>query len=164
MKILIKKILKEEIINKTVFNDFLEFIEDDPYFVFKSIFENQETTPKEYLKNLIKDINNLSKKTQITLFRVVWVKNIEDIDTNNLGIHWVLNPDDFHEEMLDELFKLSKKINKSLKYNDMKTIEAKFSGKDINQIETIWKQIEHPFEEEITIKQSSKPISIKIYQ
>jgi hypothetical protein len=47
-------------------------------------------------------------------------------------------------------------------YNDLKTIEATFSGSDIDFEITLLKRIQHPFEAEVTLKTGSKYKKINI--
>ena len=169
LKEIIKQVIKENKFNNSLitedfYNYLLDVIESDDDRIYKSLLENTNQTPEEYLNELILTVTDLTKTPLIKLYRVVFIKNITDINKDKLGIHWVKDPNDFHEEMIDELLKLVRKKNNKITINDLKTIEATFSGNDINLKETLINNVIHPFEEEITIKENSTPKKIKLFQ
>jgi len=112
---------------------------------------------KENLKNLINMFNKLPNT--LTLYRVVFLENKNDLNTIQLGSHYVLSKNDLdgshytepHLNSKGQPFILTVKANKN----------------DIDVIETFKYNMQYPNEKEITLKNKGKGvnlISIKQFQ
>lgn len=117
-----------------------------------SQLEYEVDHPKETLNGKIKELKSLQKKNVITLYRVVYIKDIKDLNSKDLGHHYVLSTEDFHEEMLDYLYQNARKLNKDLDEQDLYLIEIQTPSDNIDYYETMRTFAAHPFESEVTIK------------
>ena len=108
--------------------------------------------PEDALNDKIEYLNNLKNKSSIKLYRVVYAKNEKDINLNKLGHHFVGDVDDFHDDMLDYLYRNANKGNKKLKPNDIWLIKIKVSPNNIDFYETLLTYSLHPNENEITLE------------
>ena len=122
----------------------------------------EDFTPEEYLEIIIDTVVTMSNSKKVTLFRVVWAKKKKSIDKGNIGNHFVANNDDFHEEMLDELFNIVKGSDKLDFYKDCYLLTVSCNGKDIDVRESIYKQCLHPHENEFFINDDNSCKVIKI--
>lgn len=114
-----------------------------------------EWSPTKIVNSDLRKVEKLCQKCEkgkdITLYRVVWSKTPPK--TGNLGLHYVEDPKDFHDDMLDILFNLARKKNPNLDYgNDGYLLKAKIPACDIDFWETLTTRAEHPFEEEVMLK------------
>lgn len=136
----------EEIKNEYYDEHINSFMDDDDF--------------EDHVYEIFKKLNNLEE--EITLHRVVFLKNIKNLNINDLGIHWVedidiIDDNDFQEYLQHEC------SGDTIKGTPFK-IEATFNKSDINIDMNISQFLYNPKEEEITLKRNAKPISkIKIY-
>jgi len=64
---------------------------------------------EDILRGKIEELEKIQKENQINLYRVIFVIDKNNIDKNKLGHHYVPDPEDFHEQMIDYLFQNAKK-------------------------------------------------------
>ena len=112
------------------------------------------------LEWLISSLKKIQLQNKITLYRVIYVLNKEDVYGVDLGHHYVKDASDFHEEMLDYLYRNAKKKIPTLKETDCYLVEIEIETKYIDFKWTIETNCLHPFESEITLK-SPKTAIIK---
>lgn len=111
-----------------------------------------------HFDEVVSKLNAIDKT--IELNRVIFLKNMKDIDIRNLGNHWVED-----ESLLDEDFQryLKEECPPSTLEGNASIISCSFSSSAIDREITIRKFIENPYEEEIFIKSNAQPVSdIKI--
>jgi hypothetical protein len=120
--------------------------------VLLDMIEGQVDNPRKAIKYKIKELIKLQKQSNITLYRVVYIKNPDVLNKKNFGHHYVSDTEDFHEEMLDYLYQNARKIDKSLKEDDVYLIEIETPTSNIDYYETMRTFALHPFENEVTIK------------
>lgn len=120
---------------------------------------------KKSLDNKIKTLKKLQKTPSITLYRVVFTKNKEDIDTSNLGLHYVNNLEDFHEEMLEYLYNNASEGNEELGEYDAWLVTIQTPSSNIDYNGTVLTYSLHPLENEILIlnDKNIKLINIEPY-
>ena len=128
--------------------------------VLLDMIDDQVDNPKQFIKNKINELLQLQKQASITLYRVVYIKNPDKLNKSNFGHHYVLDTEDFHEEMLDYLYQNARKLYKSLEEEDVYLIEVETPTSNIDYYETMRTFALHPFENEITIK-NDKQVSFK---
>jgi len=115
------------------------------------IIEDELDEPKEQLINIIDNLKEIENYKFVTLYRVVYSKNKEDIDKSKLGHHFVQDPSDFHEEMLDYLYRNATKNKSDLKETDLFLVKVKVDPKYIDFKYSIMTNCQHPYESEITV-------------
>jgi hypothetical protein len=121
----------------------------------------ENTAHINYVK---KELANIKKKPKITLYRVIYVTNKNQINKNDLGIHYVKDLGSFHEEMLDWLYLNAKKKSPNLEYDDLWLVTVETRTDNIDYEMTLEYNIDHPYEEEIQLKTSKVNIkSIEPY-
>lgn len=156
--------LKNILLESSIFNnkqreDFIEILQNTVDDEDLSILD--EMSAEEYVDNTIEKLSDIKKQGKITLYRIIWTKNIDDIDKSDLGIHWVMNLEDFNEVMIDWLYQNAREKDEEFdEYDDCYLITAETSPSNIDYFETMLTQMEHPFEEEIWLK-TGKNMTIK---
>lgn len=156
-----------ELINKKLKQYIQENIDNGLIFGndYSNLLDNIENSglnwsdPKETLDNRIDYLRGLSG--DLTLYRLIFVKDIKDINIENLGHHYVEDVDDFHDDMINYLYQNAKKQNKNIKETDLYLVKVETNIKNIDFSETILTFSEHPNETEITIKD---PKEVKIIE
>lgn len=128
--------------------------------VLLDMIDDQVDNPKVFIKNKIKELTQLQKQSSITLYRVVYIKNPDKLNKTNFGHHYVSDTEDFHEEMLDYLYRNARKIDKTLDEEDLYLIEIETPTSNIDYYETMRTFALHPFENEVTIR-NDKQVSFK---
>lgn len=128
--------------------------------VLLDMIKNEVDDPKEFIKSKIKELTRLQKQSTITLYRVIYIKNPYKLNKKNLGHHYVSDTEDFHEEMLDYLYRNARKSNKKLDEDDVYLIEIETPTSNIDYYETMRTFALHPFENEVTIKNDTQ-ITVK---
>jgi hypothetical protein len=103
------------------------------------------------LKYKIKSLKEIKKKSHLKLYRIIFVKDKNNIDYVNLGHHFVENPYDFHEEMVDYLYGNAKKENSDINPTDVWLVTVSTPTNNIDYDETLLTYSLHPNESEITI-------------
>ena len=116
-----------------------------------SEFDETEGEIKNFAEGKIGELKKIQRRSKIALYRVVYIKNIEDLDKKKLGNHYVTDTGDFHAQMLDYLYRNAWKADKTLKEDDLYLIEIETPTSNIDYHETIRTNMKHPFESEITI-------------
>ena len=124
--------------------------------VLLDMIKNEVDNPKQTIKGKIKELIQLQKQSNITLYRVVYIKNPDMLNKNNFGHHYVSDTEDFHEEMLDYLYQNARKIDKNLEEEDVYLIEIETPTSNIDYYETMRTFALHPFENEVTIKNDTQ--------
>ena len=155
-KLIYEKINKSEIIFGHSYNNLLDNIENA---------ELMFSEPDEVLDGLIKVLQKIQRKNNIELYRVVFAKKEDEININQLGHHYVLDIEDFHEEMIDYLYINAKKENSELNESDLFVVKIKTPASNVDFSETILTNSLHPNESEITIlnDKNIKIINIDTY-
>jgi hypothetical protein len=110
--------------------------------------EDYDDDPTEYLNGIYKTISKKLKKQTIDLYRVVWVKDKKDINTDKLGHHWVSDLADIHEDMLDALFYSLEDDSLYDFEDDLHYIHIQTPTENIDPKKSLYAQCEHPFEQE----------------
>lgn len=123
-----------------------------------SQLEYEVDHPKQMLDNKINELKKLQKSKTVTLYRVVYIKNTKNLNAEDLGHHYVLDTEDFHEEMLDYLYQNARKINNNIDEQDLYLVEIKTPSDNIDYYETLRTFAAHPFENEITIKDGTNVV------
>ena len=150
MKNLIRKILKEETVNYDDFYGDIDNLTIDERNVLEDLLY---TTESEFnLNDLIDDLNKLKLYKNIFLYRVVWVKNIEDIDVKKLGLHYVTNPDVYDMDWVENLYPFHFKEDEPDIEDDLWIITISVPTEDIDYKATLVNNIKYPYEEEIQLK------------
>ena len=107
---------------------------------------------KYHLDNCIKKLQKVQKKEKIKLYRLVYIKNPADLNTTKLGLHYVSDMKDFHEQMIDYLYRNAWEIDKTLdERKDSYIIVAETPTSNINYYDTIRTNMMHPWESELTV-------------
>lgn len=115
---------------------------------------NTREDAKEYLDSMIKHYKSMGNT--INLYRVIFVEDKGDIDSDNLGEHWT------HKEVIDtDWLRKIKETNDTPDYFKTYVIEGHFKMSDINWDYTLHTNMQFPNEEEITVKEN--PFNYKIY-
>lgn len=126
----------------------------------KSCYENHidsfmdEDDFNDHFDEIVDKLNNLDDV--VTLHRVVFIEDISQLNTNNLGSFWVEDED----VILDEHFRdyLQNECNGERIEGTPFQIEAKFKKEDIEFELNVYQYLLNPQEEEITIKENAKPV------
>lgn len=92
----------------------------------------------------------------LTLYRVVFLKSLLDLDTKNLGNHWTLNNDIFDENFLDYLKNQS---SGKIIEGDPYIIKCEFRKESVNKELSLAQYLYNPNEDEIYINENENPIS-----
>lgn len=121
------------------------------YDVLIDMIKNEVDNPKKALNSKIKHLNKIQKQKSIVLYRIVFVKNPDDINTSEFGHHYVDDISDFHEEMLDYLYSNARKVNPNIDEYDAYLVEIETPTHNIDYYETMRTYALHPLENEITI-------------
>ena len=108
---------------------------------------DSEEEAKTHIKYILTNLNDIRNKSNIKLYRVLFLKKNEKVNKKKLGLHYVLDPEDFNEEMLDYLETSSSNIKGD---NYLATIEI--NTNDIDYSGTQFTNAKHPFESEILLK------------
>jgi hypothetical protein len=104
---------------------------------------------------LLKGIENFP--SEIILYRLISLNKSDDLKTNQLGTHWVLNKN----ILKNELFQGQIAIGYN-NVNQLYIIEAVFGKKAIDPVETIKHHLTNDIEHEITTYKNVPPIRFKI--
>lgn len=120
---------------------------------------NSREDAKEYLDDMLEYYNGLDDI--ITLYRVIFLENKEDLDESFLGNHWTPEK---HLMTDKDWLKRIREVNDS-SYNEKEEyiIEAEFYKSDVNWEWTIHTNISFPYEEEIMINDNKNPIRYEVY-
>lgn len=138
-------------------NNIFGHLYDELLSNIESDYANVDDDPKELLDFKIEELKELENNNNtIILYRLVFAENINDINIENIGHHYVGSLEDFHESMVDYLYHNAKKSNPRLKEDDLFYIEAETNSSNIDYYETIRTFSLHPWENEITIKEPKK--------
>jgi hypothetical protein len=141
-------------------NNIFGHLYDDLLSNIESDYSDAGDDPKELLDFKIEELKELENNNNtITLYRLIFTENRNDINIENIGHHYVDSLEDLHEGMIDYLYHNAKKSNPILKEDDLFYIEAETNSSNINYHETIRTFSLHPWENEITIKE---PKEVKI--
>lgn len=134
--------MKEFILNKLKENLLKENIDSKKLLVLamKHSFEN-ETLAKNYITKSIKELNNLPET--ITLYRVIFVKNENNINKNEIGSHYVIN-----RKQLEQSHQLISHVGGGVPF----ILTVKSPKSLINLENTLENKIMYPHENEITLK------------
>jgi hypothetical protein len=113
--------------------------------------------PKKALDNKINHLKKLQKsKDNITLYRIIFCANKEDIDISKIGHHFVDDIENLHEDMLDYLYINAQKENSEIGEYDAWLISIETNTSNIDYHETILTYSLHPNEDEITVIDDTK--------
>ena len=96
---------------------------------------------------------------EFLLYRVIFLKDINDLKKEFLGHHWVRNKNILESHIVN----IMSSLNVS-DINDAYVIEAKFNEGAIDIPQTVYNNVSVDHEEEVTIKEGTKPIDYKIYK
>ncbi len=149
------------------YNDFLNILGLDYDILLEDIETYGElvwSNPKEILENKLDYLMDLYENSNdsILLYRIVFVKDVNDIDLKNLGLCYVSDLADYHEDMIDYLFQNAKKNNNKLNFDDCYLITIKVDNKNIDFKATLETFSLHPNENEITLKDGFESTIISI--
>lgn len=120
------------------------------------------TEPQEVLDNKLDYLIDLKKQKDIILYRVIFTKDKSEINIDNLGLCYVSDLEDFHDDMLNYLYHNAKKVNKKLKETDCYLITIKTDISNIDFKSTLDTFSEHPNENEITLYERHNSIILEI--
>lgn len=119
------------------------------------------TAVKRYIKSIFNldfysgGLKNIPK--EIELYRVIFAENINSIDKNNLGIHWVRNEKILIEEIIPNMAQYN--------MSDIKNawiIRAKCKKEDVDIYGTIFNNVSVDWEQEVTLNNYFQPINFNI--
>lgn len=140
------------------FNNFEITDKDREEILFSPDGFNNREEAEEYLDSIL-NWNYSNLPDEFWLYRVIFIDNEKDFKLNNLGKHWTIEVDNiFDDEWIENI-----RETNDLKGNPW-IIRAKFKFEDINQENTLKNNILYPHEEEITLKDNSKPIEFDIFK
>jgi hypothetical protein len=157
-----------EFLNENKFIDYNEFSGDldDLTLEEREVLEQllNETESEFDLDYLIEDLNRLKINKNIILHRIIWIKNKEDIDVKNLGLHYVSNIDDYGD-WIEDLYPFNFGEDEPDIEDDLWLITISVPTQDIDYKATLVKNIKFPYESEIQLKTNNniKVISISKY-
>jgi hypothetical protein len=154
--------------NENKFLDYNEFSGDvdDLTLEEREVLEQllNETGSEFDLDYLIEDINRLKTYKNINLYRIIWIKNKEDIDVKNLGLHYVSNLDSYGD-WIEDLYPFHFREDEPDIEDDLWLITISVPTQDLDYKATLVKNIKFPYEYEIQLKTDNniKVISISKY-
>lgn len=99
---------------------------------------------------------------EVTLWRILFINSEEDFKSNDLGKHWIIDPDNLHDN--DWIERIRETNDNNDEDIEPIVIMAKFKFNDIDQLRTLQNNLLYPDEEEITIIPGRKPIEFKLYK
>jgi hypothetical protein len=147
------------------YNDFSGDV-DDLTLEEREVLEKllNETESEFDLDYLIEDLNRLKTHKNINLYRIIWIKNKEDIDVKNLGLHYVSNLDSYGD-WIEDLYPFHFREDDPDIKDDLWLITISVPTQDIDYKATLVKNIKYPYEHEIQLKNDNniKVISISKY-
>jgi hypothetical protein len=138
--------------NKLDYDDFSGDI-DDLTSEEREVLEQllNETESEFDLDYLIEDLKILKTYKNINLYRIIWVKNKEDIDVKNLGLHYVSNLDSYGD-WIEDLYPFYNREDEPDIEDDLWLITISVPTQDIDYKATLVKNIKFPYEDEIKLK------------
>ena len=101
IKTTIREFLNENISNETIFgHDYSDLLDN---------ISNKDAgliwvEPQEVLDSKIESLRELQNEQKIVLYRLIFAKTKDDINVDKIGNHFVIDVDDFHDDMLDYLY------------------------------------------------------------
>ena len=126
---------------------------------FDMVDIEEDEDEEKYVKRLYKELVKKSKKKYLNLYRLVWVKKIEDIDKNDLGKYWTDDISVFDDYKVEDHWNMAHNESNEdweesgLEYeNDMWIIKVKTPTTNVDWKQTIITQCEYPTEKEINLK------------
>ena len=138
--------------NKLNYNDFSGDVDDLTSEEREVLEQLLNDTESEFdLDYLIEDINRLKTYENIFLYRIIWVKNKEDIDVKNLGLHYVSNLDSYGD-WIEDLYPFHNREDEPDIEDDLWLITISVPTQDIDYKATLVKNIKFPYEDEIQLK------------
>jgi hypothetical protein len=154
--------------NKLNYNDFSGDV-DDLTSEEREVLEQllNEKGGEFDLEELIDDLNGLKTYKNINLYRIIWIKNKEDIDVKNLGLHYVSNLDSYGD-WIEDLYPFHFREDEPDIKDDLWLITISVPTQDLDYKDykaTLVKNIKFPYEYEIQLKTDNniKVISISKY-
>lgn len=159
------KYLKRFNENKLDYNNFSGDVDDLTSEERVALEQLLNETDNEYnLDYLIEDINRLKDYKNINLYRIIWIKNKEDIDVKNLGLHYVSNLDSYGD-WIEDLYPFHFREDDPDIEDDLWLITISVPTQDLDYKATLVKNIKFPYEYEIQLKTDNniKVISISKY-
>jgi len=135
----IKKILRESLLiedinlDKSVMSKLIKLGMD-------TTFDGDKESSKNYLMSVIGKLNKLPNK--LTLYRVVFVDDVKDINSKNIGSHYVMN-----KRHLEQVHSSKSHVGGGKPF--LLTVRADKSL--IDYVETLSNLIQYPNEDEITL-------------
>jgi hypothetical protein len=157
-----------QFLNENKFIDYNEFSGDldDLTLEEREVLEQllNETGGEFDLEDLIEDLNGLKTYKNINLYRIIWIKNKEDIDVKNLGLHYVSNLDAYGD-WIQDLYPFHFREDEPDIKDDLWLITISVPTQDIDYKATLVKNIKFPYEYEIQLKTDNniKVMSISKY-
>jgi len=124
--------------------------------------EESEMDLNQTMKKIISHLQKIQKRPSITLYRLIFVKSQEEINKNNLGLHYVEKVEDFHEHMIDWLFQNAREKNPQLTEDDAFLVTVTTPTINIDYQNTLITNSNHPYEEEIMLLSSQNINIVKI--
>jgi len=119
---------------------------------------NSREDAKEYLDSQVQYYKGLGD--EVTLYRILFISEDDELDENHLGDHWTPNID----SLLDPNWvNWIKDVNDASSEDKIYVIEATFKTSDIQWDWTIHTNLSFPNEEEIMVDKA-KPIDYKVYK
>lgn len=124
-----------------------------------------ETESDLMLNDLISNLKDIKKHDEIILYRLIWIKDKENIDIKKLGNHYVGSLNSFDNEWISNLYPFYHRENEPDIENDLWLVTILVPTEDIDYKATLVKNIKFPYEEEIQLKNNSniKIIDISKY-
>jgi len=119
------------------------------FLEYQGISAEKNFTEEEVEEHLIHHITKIKKSNNpITLYRIISAESIDDIDENNLGIHYTLN-----EMYMDDHFLMEIGIDDE---QELFLFKVEVDKKYIDVINTLKTNIEWITESEVTLYPNSK--------
>lgn len=133
----------------------LDMVEE--FLKYQGVSGEKSFTEEEVEEHLISHITQIKKsKNPITLYRIVSADSIEDIDENNLGIHYTL--DDMY---MDEHFLMDIGVDDE---QELFVFKVEVDKKYIDVINTLKTNIEWITENEVTLYPNAKVTVLDRYK
>jgi hypothetical protein len=130
-----------------IWDDEEDHIQDSLVVVANSVMKNPsllESVPKSRLFDDLKHmIKVLYGKTSIILYRVLFVKSLDDINYSNLGTHWTYTPKTYNQVLVRYLYQNvdSDKHGYKITPDDLYIIKVLSPISNISYPATLWAQI-----------------------
>jgi len=105
--------------------------------LLSSVPENELSKNLKYLVKILHD------KTSIILYRVLFVKSLENINYNNLGTHWTYTHKAYHKDVIQYLYDSAENTNDDYEItpNDLYIIKVLSPTSNISYPATLWASI-----------------------